>query len=67
MEFALGVETKQPMYIAILKERGDYHKGGNNTKEMVRKQKNMNMQTIKLQENTNVSYEKQANKTQMHI
>lgn len=55
------------MYIAILKERGDYHKGGNNTKEMVRKQKNMNMQTIKLQENTNVSYEKQANKTQMHI
>jgi hypothetical protein len=55
------------MYIAILKKRGDYHKGDNNTEEMAKKHKKMNMQTIKLLEKTHASYEKQANKIQMHI
>jgi hypothetical protein len=34
---------------------------------MARKHKKMNMQTIKLLEKTHASYEKQANKIQMHI
>jgi hypothetical protein len=55
------------MYIAILKKKGDYHKGDNNIKEMARKHKKINMQTIKLLEKTHASYEKQANKIQMHI
>jgi hypothetical protein len=46
------------MYIAILKKRGDYHKGNNNTKEMAKKHKKINMQTTKLLEKTHASYEK---------
>lgn len=62
-EFALGVEAKQHMNLAIPRIGGVHYKGGKDVElEMVKKHTKINTQAKKFLKKAHARYEKQTNK-----
>jgi hypothetical protein len=66
-ELALGVKTKQPMDLAILRIRNTYYEGSKDVEEMAKDHEEKKSWAIKFLKKMRASYEKQANKSQRCI
>jgi hypothetical protein len=66
-ELTLGVETTQPIDLAIPRTRGTCREGDKEAEEMVKECEEKKAQAIKLLEKAEMNYEKQANKSRRHI